>query len=88
VNAEAWRSTAPGVDRTRAELVATLEQRAPPVTLLAPHSDEPELDLDGFPLMRAFLQRCYHRHSINRTFDATWTVLERTAACQPDAANG
>jgi len=86
LNAEALRSTAPGVDKTRAELVTALRSNPPPVIVLAPHSDEAELDLAQYPAMRAFLQDCYAQKPIRPDIDAHWAVLLRTAACAPDAS--
>src|SRR5262249_15372523 len=59
LNAEAWRSSAPDAQQTRAELVGALRNNPPPVIALAPHSDEAELNLAEFPSMREFLQACY-----------------------------
>ena len=84
LNAEALRSTAPGVAITRAELVRSLEKNSPPVIALAPHSDETELNLAEYPAMRAFLETCYTPKPIRPDIDARWTILVRTGVCGPD----
>jgi len=81
LNAEALRASAPQAARARAELVATLERTHPPVIVLAPHDDEPELDLAAYPALRWFLQGCYRRQPINAVFDRSWTVLVSTRDC-------
>jgi hypothetical protein len=83
VNAEALRSSAPGVDQTRADLVATLERSPPSIVVLAPHSDEAELNLANYPAMRMFLHDCYARAPIKPEVDSTWTLLVRTTICGP-----
>jgi hypothetical protein len=83
LNAEALRSTAPGVEQTRAELVADLSSKPPAVIILAPHSDEPELNLEEYPAMRAILQDCYAPQPSKPRLDASWTVLVHTRACHP-----
>jgi hypothetical protein len=83
VNAEALRSTAPGVAATRAELVATLRADPPPIVILAPHSDEPELNLANYPGLRAFVEDCYTPDAAARGIDPNWTILVQTGACGP-----
>jgi hypothetical protein len=81
LNAEAFRSTAPGAARTRAELAALLGRSPPAVIVLPPHTDEPELNLDAYPALRWLLQACYRRQLINPSFDRSWTVLVPTRDC-------
>jgi hypothetical protein len=81
LNAEAWRSTAPGAQQTRAGLVGTLRSDPPPVIVLAPHSDEAELNLAEYPSMRTFLQECYVRRRTTPNIDVSWTILVRNAVC-------
>jgi len=49
LNAEAFRSTAPDAEQTRADLVAMLERAPPSVIVLPPDYDELELTLDSYP---------------------------------------
>jgi hypothetical protein len=81
LNGEALRSAAPGAQTTRADLVASLERDSPPVIVLAPHSDEAELNLSEYSSMRAFLQACYTPNPIRPDLDATWTILVQTGVC-------
>jgi len=81
LNAEAFRSTAPAAERTRADLVAMLQRSLPTVIVLAPHHDELELNLGSYQALRSFLQGCYRRRPINRDFDHSWTVLTPTRDC-------
>jgi hypothetical protein len=83
LNAEPLRSSAPGFARTRADLVTALSHNPPPVIALAPHSDEAELNLAEYPMMRAFLQDCYAQRPIRPDVDASWTILLRTGPCPP-----
>jgi hypothetical protein len=83
LNAEALRLTAPGVEQTRAELITDLTSNPPPVVVLAPHSDEPELNLETFLAMRAFLKDCYAPQPVDPSLAAGWTILLRTGACGP-----
>jgi hypothetical protein len=88
MNAEPVRNTAPGVNKTRAELVTSLVRDPPPVIALAPHSDEAELNLAEYPAMRAFLQDCYIQRPIRPDIDASWTILLRTERCMPEPSAG
>ena len=82
INAEALRTTAPGADLTRADLIATLRGNPPPVIVLAPHSDEPELSLAEYPAMRAFLNDCYIPDPATVGLDPNWTILVQTGTCR------
>jgi hypothetical protein len=86
LNAEPLRSTAPGVNETRGVLVNALSRHPPPIVVLAPHSDEPELTLTEYPAMRSFLQECYTRQPIRPDIDLNWTVLLRTGVCTPESS--
>jgi hypothetical protein len=81
VNAEALRSTAPGVDETRDRIVAELRHSPPPVVLLAPHSDEAELNLADYGAMREFLETCYQQRPLHNELDVSWSVLVRADGC-------
>lgn len=88
LNAEPLRSTAPGVNETRAELVISLARNPPPVIALAPHSDEAELNLAEYPAMQALLQDCYTHRPIRPDIDASWTILLHTGRCTPAPSAG
>lgn len=81
LNAEALRATAPGGGQARAELATALGSHPPPMVTLAPHSDEPELQLAGYPALGMFLDACYSRDARMSTIDQSWNVLVRKGEC-------
>lgn len=83
INAEAVRLTAPGHERHRAELLTDLAQRPPSALVLAPHLDEPELRVDGFPELRRLLDACYQVLALEPSVGRDWGVYAR----RPDAGD-
>jgi dolichol phosphate-mannose mannosyltransferase len=73
----------------RAQLArARFERDAlPPAIVLAPHSDELELNLADYPAMRALLQDCYAPQTVSPELDAQWGLLLLSGACAPVAAS-
>jgi hypothetical protein len=73
----------------RAQLArARFERDAlPPAIVLAPHSDELELNLADYPAMRALLRDCYAPQTVRPELDAQWSMLLLSGACAPVAAS-
>ena len=78
LNGEALRYTAPNSEQTRADLLARLRSDPPPLIVLAPHIEEPELNLETYPAMRAFLQECYAPQPISPSLGGSWTLFLRS----------
>jgi hypothetical protein len=80
LNAEAVRLGAPGHEAARARLLAELDRARPTAIVLAPHVDEPELRLDGFPELAQRLGECYTAMPLAQP-GADWALYERSAKC-------
>jgi hypothetical protein len=88
LNAEALRKSAPDAERSRRTLVSELRQTPPPVVVLGPHLDDPELLLAEYPQLASFLSECYAERPPGRDLadsSRDWKILLRTDRCQSSA---
>ena len=78
VIAEFTNATSPRPALSRAEVIDDVRARPPAAVVLAPHSDDPDLTLSGFPAFEQLLAACYRQVSPGASVPA-WKIYVQSS---------